>query len=967
MKNQYFLLFLFIASSFSMFAQTQLSFIDNPVPFTKLKSNGIVTVNGDDYLIENDLFTLRVSTLKNDSIQLVYKISDFPFDQNINTTQGKLNNRSGFLVEGVYLYEILYRQIRKRNILTSEIIDVYHFPEGVNIFLKDAKVIGDIIHLRKSGDNEFMTLNTSTHEFTTLLFLKENTYRIGNIYYTPKPGGGIEEYNAIDQTIKENFENESNRYFGFNSTLMNQRGLIFGGFQQTRFISNDTTFILDCKFDSPSVKEVNIHETEEYFIAFYNDLNKTTIQVIDKLDCSVHSSKVVDFNTNGQNVIIYDSPILYNDYLLFKIEDNSDHPDSIYLFDSGDLSITTIPIENLRTIYRHSLYRSGEELYFIGEDKTSFLPIDKLYSINLKTKEFKTKLDGYDYDEPICFSSSETDSCFLIVDRYFEEGPLNLLKFYTESNFKEVKNSGLTQNAGLTPIRHLAVHEDKLIFEFKNGIYIADNKSVSDNKTTKISEVDNISKLAIEDNEMKGLMNNNDTSFYFTYNFSTEEIDIEPLTEYIQLEGNSYAISNYIFGDFSLSNKIYFDLETESITPIQISGEIDTMYRSHNSILFVSICDNRYCLTLFKDGNYAILETSYFEEPKIFSKKNGAFMIMEVISENQNRISIINKDGALGNQINVTGTILETNQEGIENGPLSALMFYDITTEDLEIIMHRDNNIQSFTVPYVYALWDNVIWYKAENSLIIKSADGYEPGLYLLTLDKEIKRLNLEDPSFSSYDLLFAASTNGVFTFVTSSYLKGVEIIEYNIETENLTRKDVDFTDFLYSSNALNLIYRISPFSYYVTFARHLGNSELHLFDSENLTLQPLPDLNLINQPSNPHHFIESLTHLYFIARSPDDNSYQLFSNQKEEITSVNNPNKYNSQFKVHPNPSSNFISIEMDADKLKIYNLQGIEIKTINGYLADQRIDISDLRNGIYFIETLMNNEKTINNFIKI
>lgn len=967
MDNLYYHLLLFLVISCGLNAQTQLSFIDNQVPISKLRANGIVNVNGSEYLIETDQYNLRVSELKNDSLQLLYSVSDFPFNDQLSSGHGKLNTRSGFLTDDVFLYEIFKNQIRKRNILTSEIVDSYFLPESVNWFFIDIDVIGEIIHIQLNESTEFVTLNTATHEITFLPFSSSGTIRLGQNYYTFTAGGGVSQYNSIDKTTISNFEDEASPYFGSNSTLNNQRGLIFGGSQQTRFISEDTTFLLDCIFNSPFVDNVNIHETEDHYIAFYNDLNKTTIRIIRKDDCSIHSTKVVDFNTNAQNINIYDSPVLNNEYLLFKIEDNSDHPDSIYIFDREDLGISTIPIENVQKIYTHSFYRSGDELYFIGEDKTAFLPIDKLYSINLETKEFQTRIEGYEYDEPISFSSSETDSTFLILDRYFEPGPLNMLKFYSGSHFKEIENGHITRNIGIIPNQYLAVDNDKLAFHLKDELYVADNSIANPNKTYKIGlAADEISKLLIENNKLHGLINKNDSSFYFTYNLNSEELSLDPLAENIPLDGDSYVMSNYIFGDFSIKNKVYFDLESKSIKPIQIADAIDTMYRSQDAILFVSNCDDRYCLTRFDDGEYIDLPTTYAEEPKIFSKQNGAFMIMNTLSEDQYRITILDKDGSLGDQIEVSGTLIPTNQETLENGPLSALMFYNIATEDLEVIMHRDDDFQSFTVPYIYALWDNIIWYKAENSLIIKSYDIYDPGIYVLTLNKEAKRLDINDPNYSVYDLHIATSNNGICTIVAGSFVHGVEIIEYNIETEMLNRKNVEYSDYLNSASTLNSIFRLSTSIHLVTFTSYIGNSEPYILDTKNLTLTQLTDLNSINQFSNPHQFIESPTHLYFTARSPQDNSYQLFSMHKEDITSVNNQKKYSSILHVYPNPATDMISIDLAADHMNIINNLGQVVQQLGPTAVNQSIDISNLLQGLYFIEAVNDNKKTTSTFIK-
>lgn len=70
-------------------------------------------------------------------------------------------------------------------------------------------------------------------------------------------------------------------------------------------------------------------------------------------------------------------------------------------------------------------------------------------------------------------------------------------------------------------------------------------------------------------------------------------------------------------------------------------------------------------------------------------------------------------------------------------------------------------------------------------------------------------------------------------------------------------------------------------------------------------------------------------------------------------------------EFSIYPNPSDNVISIvsESAIEAVNIYTLQGILIKNVSEI---DRIDISHLSAGIYFIEVLSEKGRSIQKFIK-
>ena len=59
-------------------------------------------------------------------------------------------------------------------------------------------------------------------------------------------------------------------------------------------------------------------------------------------------------------------------------------------------------------------------------------------------------------------------------------------------------------------------------------------------------------------------------------------------------------------------------------------------------------------------------------------------------------------------------------------------------------------------------------------------------------------------------------------------------------------------------------------------------------------------------------------------------------------------------QFRIYPNPSNGFISIDADFefDKIRIFNIQGKELMTREGITNGLNIDLSKFENGSYIIQ---------------
>lgn len=130
-----------------------------------------------------------------------------------------------------------------------------------------------------------------------------------------------------------------------------------------------------------------------------------------------------------------------------------------------------------------------------------------------------------------------------------------------------------------------------------------------------------------------------------------------------------------------------------------------------------------------------------------------------------------------------------------------------------------------------------------------------------------------------------------------------------------------------------------------------------------------LNDRNIVSgEPGTSFDIYEDIT--YELKISTYDNKSQTYSlhiNIEDEATSVNEISK--SEIKVYPNPVTDYVEISgiKESDLIQIIDLNG---KQIIKQIVDEnseKIDVSKLERGIYFIQVSNNNENYTQKIIKL
>ena len=93
-----------------------------------------------------------------------------------------------------------------------------------------------------------------------------------------------------------------------------------------------------------------------------------------------------------------------------------------------------------------------------------------------------------------------------------------------------------------------------------------------------------------------------------------------------------------------------------------------------------------------------------------------------------------------------------------------------------------------------------------------------------------------------------------------------------------------------------------------------------------------------------------------------------IHGNPGFDVTNINESKQIESNLKIYPSPTSNYINIEgpNEVYSLQILNIQGQLFHELNNIDGHQNIDVSFLPSGIYFIKVNYNKVNQIIRFIK-
>lgn len=961
------LILLFMSTVFcALLAQEQLSNFDYQVPTSEFEHVGIEQINGTNYLIESNNKSLRVTQL--DSVpQVLYTVMDYMQAGQIHGRNGELNTRSGYEVDSIYLYELFTNKIRKRNLITSEIEDVFEFENGELTNVTSFEVLDSMIYFEKWDEYNRYFYNTSSGQYSELDILYTQTQRHGHIYFAGHLIYDLISLDARDSLVTPMFQNELISYTSFGSHLTDKTGIIFGNETETHFFHPDTTFQLSCPFYETDEREIYVMESHSTYVGLYDDQHEVTMKILDKSDCSVLSTSIFETDQHADHIKIFDIPSLGDQYLFFVIDYKTYREAHFFLFDKLSGEVHEISTPDIREIEEFTFYRWQDELYFIGLDSYEPHGYYHLYALHLPSQSMET-LQGFpSFSIPKRMGPGMQDSTFLIG--IAEE---NTVIF----NFKNKEESNLifqtadTRNFGIANLRYLGDSEENIAFLYDSTVYLVDQNLPPNEKIIEITKVDGVSDFIKIDETYNGLIEKDNTIYRLSIDLHSHHVTMDEVDEYYPIDVSSTHAGEYIFGQFSLSEKKYFDISSNQFLDIPLTNEILSMQVSKDVVLFTHGCDAGFCLTQFHKDNWKTINTNFATNPHIYAKGDGQFILVEEQGINNHQLTVLNRDGLIADQIEVQGEPFKYNQAGIEKGALSALMFYDDEHHSLDIYMHRYNDIHHYSIPFEGSEHYKLQWTKTNNTLLVKSNDTNAPGLYLCALGQELVKIETESFDYSYEDLLFADENMGTLRILTAQNFWGTNFTQYKLNTGEIEVFETDLS-LNYAPEYLHTALTYKEGSFLLSFVISLSPDEIaqdefYELNLDNNTLVMHEDINQNQQTSNPHLFLESSHYSYFVARSPSDNSYQFYSIKKDDLTSTQEIESGNPPIGIFPNPGRNMITLQKDAEALIFYDAVGRLVYKVQLDGKWEGIDISMLENGIYLVQVVQADSVSTVQFVK-
>lgn len=258
------------------------------------------------------------------------------------------------------------------------------------------------------------------------------------------------------------------------------------------------------------------------------------------------------------------------------------------------------------------------------------------------------------------------------------------------------------------------------------------------------------------------------------------------------------------------------------------------------------------------------------------------------------------------------------------------------------------NTVNSGSIPQQWTKAGGTIYFTANdgtNQRALWKTDGTTSGTQLVNPQNPINNVIMGVNNLVEFNnqLYFSRTDGGNHLFRTNG-------------TDEGTVKITD-TDIISSLSSVNTMIAGNKI-FFTGFSPQFGN-ELFMVD-ENDVVTMVADINPGINGSDPGFVVEFNGYIYFPARfgntANTNRTYRIAVNTLGIDESISR----SVDIKISPNPTSDYFTIEPDADvSVEVYSLLGQKqnIKLIE----NNQFDISHLSNGVYMVKVLDKNSNTI------
>jgi len=986
------LLILFLYSSF-LFAQVQITNIEFNDQRIDQPSKGFVSYAGQEYFIEKGRDTTFISLVKEDGLELKHTIQ-YPI-QYQNRSGEVLNyalNNSGLIHDGNKLYSVYNKHIFINDIETGETLEIIDLNE-LNISIRSEFFIQDGFfffkgHLNPPGGQTYFKFDPTQGTFQNTDFsTKAPTYRIGTkLYQFREDANQFLSFDLMTEIIDSVQFDPATSY---SLQVVNKNGypssFLLYTVNRDEVISIDSYLThqnLNCLENIPFLNTICLDNYLVFTVEAGNQFQPDRLYIMDKMNCNELKWFNLPDHVIASSIEFIDSDLFQGEYLIATMPNDWEGFGEHFLIDLEERSLTNLDMITDNINIERSI-RYGNNLYVVTSDHIHHIGgIPEFYEIDLQSKT-ATSVDEYDKISKvrIILGEKHPDQTFNV---YYQTGRIEEYPFptnypylnavhrfeHTPHTLEPIHAINDTKNYGASYVRNGFWYQDKYFFWCRDAIYV-----IVDDKETKLTDAKatsyfNVPKFVVKENILRTLLHQ-DSSFY-SLNLNLDNLDIQ-LTR--QGDGSPHSFinsSNVIYYELANNKFGYYDFRTNSTKEFVIGdhmhGELYAQSISGSSSILVDFIgfNERVYYFYNSDTEEGFVFPIDLREFQFIPDQQGNFYLT---SRDHDNLQFLSKDGELSMLREEFNYSKRGNQDvHFENG-FSTLFKSDT---ELLILSEIDGDIKLIPIPLdEYSSSLDLIWLTTDSLHYIqtRNQDNYnDPSFY------ELYSYNHDQAPLKLFEQARNTAIANLKLIGNTLSLISVDLNEDQVifETYNLLNKTFEIKQIFDHDYSLNYhmnskVGTLSDSELIINLDDGVIGNEPYVYNFLNGDLQLLKDMMPVYFSSNPGDFTVApdRTRAYFTA-TLENLERQFFMLENENRNFGQDPTQ--EKLEIHPSLASGFITLNEDVEEFFVFDQLGQLAMQIRDYKMNERIDISQLSGGTYFLAIYRENEYVkAGKFIKI
>ena len=952
-------LLLFIFCPFFLLSQEQVSdvYFDDVINLQYFNGYaGFVNIEEKNYVILNR-DSLMIFTFENEELTLLHSITDRPAIDYQLTLLHK-PHLSGLAIEGKNIFRFYRDRIQVIDILTGALEVNYDLDTTPYSMYQALKIYGDYFFFRGFGEGNqrlVFRFNWKTQELTVLPpFFVDLGYEmmINQKFYFNVPGENqIQSLDGLTGEVDTVLEYQSDITF-FQRNLDQGREYITIGDQSDLYLIDEDFALIffPCSNFSPqSIKTLHKRANKVFMSRWNPNFDVDVMSIFDIQTCD----KIQEFQIEGvsedQKVELYDY-LSENFTLIAYPGDFYGNFGYTFMIDHDKQSFHVTEI-GLRPLSGQVMV-SSTSIYYIEYTSGDFLPpYYNLMKYDITTGTFKRILPYPNLSHTTVLGLLDSDELYFMAD--YDEYDPQIWKLTEDEELSAIAPMDFKSNHGVGERHDILVDDDKIISVGIGGMMITQDF------TDHIHVGGLYSDLLVSETEYGCLMYRNDSLFVLSSDKFGLNTDLTFYKKHSFFSGNNIASNGLLFNFLSGDTHLYYDFNDREEKRLTFQGTEVSANRyvlGQDYIIMGKIEGiGVYSFYLFEKESQTLtrLENAPSRSRFIRTAKNNTFYFSNTdFMIDQTVIHRFHPQEGFTK-------IFEGDGEGVgwrdsvEEGK-EPLMTVDLKLDNkVKIVSDNGNETHITEVEHDNPNFNTVVKnQKGEHHILQTEVQGEnstyyyrfgsEPILIPIGIEADLRASHID----GDIALLFYQLAN------TFSY----QVYQYNMTTDEVS----EIVQFGVGHGLSQYITTLESKSKYL-FAYREENTgyEPWILDIESGSVVLLANIAREDDSGSPRNFTRAGEYVYFTSKL-DDGSRQWF---RIESSVVNGVDKFEvhpiGNINIFPNPTTAFIFLDRKYASIDIYNSLGDHVFSLQGYTSGEKIDVTRLPEGQYFLH--LNDEEGI------